>query len=561
MSTGASGPDTAPAGGGSRADRLGRRGFLARAAGAGLAGAALTGATVLRETPAAASPAPTAEAAPRTPAEVPVVLEGRDPQYDSLRVGYNRRFDVHPDEILTPRDAEEAVAAVQRALDQGRRFTAYGGGHCFEDFVLSPDVRSLINMNSLDAVAFDAGRGVYSVGAGARLLNVYDSLYRRYGVTVPGGVCYSVGVGGHVLGGGYGLLSRLHGLTVDHLHGVEVVTVDAQRRASLTYCDRNSTGDLKDLFWAHTGGGGGNFGLVTRFDFRTPGAERSLVSPPAGVQIVTCDWPWEGVGPAQLGAFFSEFADWCARHHADDPAYDAVFPWLTVRHRDFGGIGMVMQVSAPDSAPLGDALVARLAATLGRDAGPSHVTRESMPWLNSVRLIGTSSAENSNPNRRGKQGSANFRGQFTEVQKAEMYRALTEPVEGSVSAGIDVAALGGAISRPAPGDTAVHQRDATMRLLVQTFWQDAAHDTPNIAWLRRAYHGIFRETGGVPVHNAVTAGSYVNYPNSDLSDPALNTSGVGAGELYYGQNYARLRAVKRRWDPTRVFHHAQSVEG
>jgi hypothetical protein len=183
-----------------------------------------------------------------------------------------------------------------------------------------------------------------------------------------------------------------------------------------------------------------------------------------------------------------------------------------------------------------------------------------MPWLNSVRLIGTASAENSNPNRRGKQGSANFRGQFTEVQKAEMYRALNESVDGSVSAGIDVAALGGAISVPGPADTAVFQRDATMKLLVQTFWEDARYDAPNIAWLRRAYHGVFRETGGAPVYNGVTAGSYVNYPNADLSDPAYNTSGVTAGELYYGQNYERLRQVKRRWDPTGVFRHAQSVE-
>ncbi|KPI14423.1 Berberine/berberine domain protein [Actinobacteria bacterium OK074] len=498
-------------------------------------------------------------AAPVVP-DLRIVREGRDPQYDSLRVGYNRRFDIRPAEILTPRDAVEARAAVQRALDAGRRFTAYGGGHCFEDFALSPDVQCLINMNSLADVGHDAARGGYSVGAGARLLNVYDTLYREHGVAVPGGVCYSVGVGGHVLGGGYGLLSRLHGLTVDHLDGVEVVTVDRRHRASLTYCGRDSTGALGDLFWAHTGGGGGNFGLVTRFDFRTPGAERALISPPSSVRIVTCDWPWEEVGPERFGAFLTVFADWCARHHRSSPETDAVFPWLTVRHRDSGGIGMVMQVSDPASAAVGDALVADLGAALGLDGGPSYVTAEWMPWLNSVRLIGTASAENSNPNRRGKQGSANFRGRFTEVQIAEMYRALHDPAEGSVSAGIDVAALGGAISVPGPGDTAVFQRDATMKLLVQTFWEDARHDAPNLAWLRRAYHGIFRETGGVPVYDEVTAGSYVNYPNADLSDPAYNTSGVTAGELYYGANYERLREVKRQWDPTDVFRHAQSIE-
>ncbi|GCD45991.1 FAD-binding oxidoreductase [Streptomyces paromomycinus] len=527
--------------------RIGRRGFLAGTAGAGAVG--------LLSRPAAAAGAP----APGS-ASVPVVREGRDPQYDSLRTGFNRRFDVRPQEILTPRTAPEAVAAVQRALDAGRRFTVYGGGHCFEDFVLSPDVQCLISMGALDRVAHDASRGVYSVGAGARLLNVYDTLYRDHGVTIPGGVCYSVGVGGHVTGGGYGLLSRRHGLTVDHLAGVEVVTVDAHRKASLTYCHRGQTGALGDLFWAHTGGGGGNFGVVTRFDFRTPGAPRGLPSPPSSVQIVTCDWPWDGVGPEKFAAFLDVFADWCADHHTSAPVTDAVFPWLTIRHRDNGGVGMVMQVSDSASTGVADDLVERLGAALGYDAGPSYVTRAWMPWMNSVRLIGTSSDENSDPNRRGKQGSANFRGRFTKVQAAEIHRALHEPIKGSLSAGVDVAALGGAIARPGPHDTAVFQRDATMKMLVQTFWADRRHDDANIAWLRRAYHGIFRETGGVPVYNSVTAGSYVNYPDSDLSDARFNTSGLSAGELYYGENYARLREVKRRWDPTNAFHHAQSVE-
>ncbi|MGW2276413.1 FAD-binding oxidoreductase [Streptomyces sp. NPDC001770] len=550
----------------SRRPRLGRRGFLTGVAGAGAgavgAGAAAAPTAVAAPSPAAspiAAPSPAAPAAGAPAAGVPVVLPGRDPQYDSLRTGYNRRFDVRPAEILAPRTATEVVAAVQRALDGERRFTVYGGGHCFEDFVLSPDVRTLITMGSLDQVRYDTARGVYEVGAGARLLNVYDRLHRDHGVTVPGGVCYSVGVGGHVTGGGHGLLSRKHGLTVDHLAGVEVVTVDARGRAALTYARRGDTGALGDLFWAHTGGGGGNFGVVTRFDFHNPDEPRGLPSPPAEVQLVFCDWPWDGVGPERFGAFLDVFADWCARHHASSAPADAVFPWLTVRHRDNGGVGMVMQVADPAGEPVGDDLVKRLAAALGYSDDERYVTRSRMPWMNSIRLIGTSSDENSDPNRRGKQGSANFRGRLTRTQVAEIHRALHEPIEGSLSAGVDIAALGGAISRVRPTDTAVFQRDATMKFLVQTFWADERHDTANIDWLRRAYQGIFQETGGAPGYDEVTAGSYVNYPNSDLSDPAWNTSGLSSGDLYYGGNHARLRAVKRRWDPTNVFRHAQSV--
>ena len=420
------------------------------------------------------------------------------------------------------------------------------------------DLRTLIHVGGLNNVSRRPHDGTFEVGSGARLLSVYERLFRQYGVTIPGGVCYSVGAGGHVTGGGYGLLSRQHGLTVDHLRGVEVVTVRDGRRAELVYCSREDRGDLGDLFWAHTGGGGGNFGLVTRFDFATPGAERGLISPPATVQLVTCSWPWDGVTLEQFNAFLLVFTSWCQTHREPGSAADHVFPWLVVRHASFGGLGMVMQVNDPAGRDVADELVRDLGRALDRNDGPSYVLRQTIPWLNAVREIGTGSAENHDPNRRGKQGSANLRSGLTPAQSRHLYEAMHMNIPGSVSAGFDIAALGGAISQVAPDRTAVYQRDAIMKLLVQTFWTSAAQDEPNVRWLRHAYHGLFER--GAPEYDARTAGSYINYPNSDLSDPALNRTGLSAGELYYGGNYERLRQVKRTWDPANHFRHAQSVE-
>ena len=113
------------------------------------------------------------------------------------------------------------------------------------------------------------------IEGGATLWNVYVQLYKEYGVTIPGGSCASVGAGGHVCGGGYGLLSRLHGLTVDHLYGVEIVCVDPGRRARDHGDARlRRTTPSAMLLWANLGGGGGNFGIVTRYLLSRP-ARRS----------------------------------------------------------------------------------------------------------------------------------------------------------------------------------------------------------------------------------------------------------------------------------------------
>ncbi|MFI1461478.1 FAD-binding protein [Nocardia carnea] len=103
---------------------------------------------------------------------------------------------------------------------------------------------------------------------------------------MPGGICRGVGVGGHISGGGYGPLSRRYGLISDHLYGVEVVTVGRDGSTNLTVATRD--GPHRDLWWAHTGGGGGNFGIVTRFLLRSPGSDGSdpataLPAPPRAV--------------------------------------------------------------------------------------------------------------------------------------------------------------------------------------------------------------------------------------------------------------------------------------
>lgn len=135
-----------------------------------------------------------------------------------------------------------------------------------------PQPEVILDMAPMSAVGFDEEVQAFYVEPGGLLIDVYERLYKGYGVTLPAGICYSVGVGGHIVGGGYGLLSRKYGLTVDHLHMVEVVVVDENRQARLVRASSDPADPNHDLWWAHTGGGGGNFGVITRYWFRTPGA-------------------------------------------------------------------------------------------------------------------------------------------------------------------------------------------------------------------------------------------------------------------------------------------------
>jgi FAD/FMN-containing dehydrogenase len=189
-----------------------------------------------------------------------------DPRYEALGIGFNQRWVGKPAYIQVVGSTGDVIAAVREAQRRGLRITVRGGGHCYEDFVSGNPGGVIIDMSQMDGVSRSAD-GTFWLEGGCTLWNVYEDLYRRYGVTLPGGSCYSVGVGGHVAGGGYGLLSRQFGLTVDYLSAVEVVGVNKAGGVSAVMAKRGDrlTGDL---LWGHTGAGGGNFGVITRYGFK-----------------------------------------------------------------------------------------------------------------------------------------------------------------------------------------------------------------------------------------------------------------------------------------------------
>ncbi|WP_316763806.1 FAD-dependent oxidoreductase [Streptomyces herbicida] len=534
--------------------------------------AAAIAATTLEAGPVAAA----ATAAPD--ADAVTVLPG-DPRYADLVVGNNTRWVARPDSVRLVRTTKQVVRAVQEAVDGNKRISVRSGGHCYTDFVFNSEVRVVIDTSLLDTVAYDEKLKAFEVGAGSTLLHVYDSLFKGWGVTVPGGMCYSVGAGGHFSGGGYGMLSRRHGLTVDHLYAVEVVVVDAKGKARSVVATREADDPNRDLWWAHTGGGGGNFGVITRYWFRSPGATGTdpsslLPKPPKEVLVSAIALPWSELDKDSFTSLVQKFGAWHEKNRSAESAAASLCSFLMMNHRANGSIGLLTQIDAtvPNAqkvlddfltevtSSLSDAAVRPMSESVGElGALPDLFTPQRLPWLHSVKLLGASNPTLTNPTLRGHHKSAYLRRNVTAAQATAMYRHLTRTDHQNPQSMVVLLSYGGKINTVGSGDTASAQRDSLFKGLFQSFWSSSTDDDANIGWVRDVYGEVFSTTGGYPVPGAATDGCYVNYPDADITDTKVNTTGVPWHTLYYKDNYPRLQRVKAAYDPRNTFRHSQSI--
>src|SRR6266516_1440176 len=202
-----------------------------------------------------------------------VVLPGAS-GYEQARLLFNTRFDVvKPRAVVFCESTADVERTVRWARRHAVRIVPRSGGHSYGGYSTTSGV--IVDVSRLKGVALDR-HGHAVIGAGARLIDVYDHL-AQHGRTVPAGSCPTVGIAGLALGGGVGFASRKYGLTCDNLVEATVVLADgtavvANKRVH------------PDLYWALRGGGGGNFGIVTRLVFRT--------HPVSQVATYAIEWPW-----------------------------------------------------------------------------------------------------------------------------------------------------------------------------------------------------------------------------------------------------------------------------
>src|SRR5712691_4238060 len=250
-----------------------------------------------------------------------------DPRYRAVvDKRFNKRFRASPDYVRLVSSTDQLVSAVEEAVREGRRLAVTSGGHCLEGFVSNPEVRVIIDMSPMKRVYYDAERGAVAVEAGATVGETFRALYENWGVVIPLGEYPEIGMGGHVVGGAFGFLCRQLGLAADYLHAVEVVTVDEGGRPSSVVATRETSDPNRDLWWAHTGGGGGNFGVVTRYWFRSPGASgedpaRLLPRAPESITTFKAEWPWSDIDRQSFLRLLGNHGMWGEQNSDADSPY------------------------------------------------------------------------------------------------------------------------------------------------------------------------------------------------------------------------------------------------
>ncbi len=428
------------------------------------------------------------------------------PIYDEARRIWNGLIDRRPAAIARCLGVSDVRAALAFAREQSLSVSVRGGGHNIAGLAVN-DGSLVIDLSRMRGVRVDPSTRTAHVQAGCLLSDV-DRETQVHGLAAVLGFVSPTGVAGLTLGGGFGYLTRQHGWTCDTVRSMELVTADGDVvRASET--------ENPDLFWGLRGGGG-NFGVVTDFDYELY---------PVGPQILGGALAWRGEdAPAVLERYRLLMEDappemTCVAVLRKAPPA----PWISPAAH--GQSIVAVFVCHTGAMEEGEALVDAL-RSVGTPVG-DIVQRRS--YLSQQTMLDATQP----------QGRRYYwKSEYLPALDPAMIDPLIDHAEKVVSphAAILLFPLGGAIGR-LPGDhSAVGNRDAGLVLNIAAGWDDAADDEANVAWARAAWQDLRRFS---------TGGTYINFQTADEGDARIRAA--------YGQNYDRLVDVKTRWDPENVF--------
>lgn len=445
--------------------------------------------------------------AARKPVEpgVHVVRSGADDYATSCAL-FNRALNFSPAWIAYPYNEAEIVQAVNQAVAEGLPIAVRSGRHDYEGFSMN-NGGAVIDTSRCNFLRME-GNNRCVIGAGALLRQIYHELMGLGGRILPGGTCGSVGVAGLTLGGGFGNLGRSHGLTCDWLRRVRMV--DAGGRA----LDSRDDPIGADLLWACRGGGGGNFGVITEFEFE-------VVTVPNEVTSFSYKWEWS---PDAIRSLFE--------------AYEA---WVVSAPRAIGATLVITGKASNTLHFFGQSLLsANETSSLISDVVQStpdsiEAVVEMVPFLGQIERY----AGNDYAGTAWKMASTFSKEPVPPEGVEAVINALSEAPEAAL---IEFDALGGAVGDLAPDATAFAHRDQRLMWQYQTYWSNPTDASACREWVSRAFTAIDPFTSAV---------SYRNYCDLNLADWA---------QRYYGANYSRLQDIKRRLDSENVFRFQQSIQ-
>jgi FAD/FMN-containing dehydrogenase len=445
------------------------------------------------------------------PAIADVVTPG-DPDYEQARRLWNGLIDRRPALIVRPADADEVARAVLHGRAEGLQIAVRCGGHSIPGHS-SVDGGLVIDLSAhLGGVAVDAATGRVRVGGGA-LLGALDRATQQYGLVVPSGHVSHTGVGGLTLGGGTGWLMRRHGLTIDSLRSAEVVTADGEIL-------RASAEERPDLFWALRGGGG-NFGVVTEFEFEARRLGTILL---AGMLVYPLTLAAEVLG------FVRDWMETAPDGLTSFPAFITApgqppFP-PALQGTPVLAIGVAYAGAVDEGA--------HVLEPLRRFAAPALDLVGPMPYVSLQTMLDASVPH----------GLHNYnRAEWLDDIGDEAIAILVEHVQriSSPLSQVILARMGGAVARVPADATAFSHRQARNLLWIISAWRPGEDADAHLQWTREI---------GRAMTPYATGGVYVNALGDEAADRVRSA---------YGSNWERLTEVKRRYDPENVFRHNANI--
>ena len=429
---------------------------------------------------------------------------------------------------ISPTDVQACLAFAQRFHIP---LVPRCGGHSYAGYSTTTGI--VVDVTRMSEVSVNANARTATVGAGARLIDVYSALAQR-GMTLPAGSCPTVGISGLTLGGGIGVLGRKFGLTCDNLLSAQVVVANGR----VLTCNANSNADL---FWALRGGGGGNFGVVTSFTFR--------VYSVGALSLFTLRWPW-----SSAATVVDAWQHWAPQ--APDEIWSSCLLQAT-NDKNSEPLIQINGVYVGDVAPL-NTLLAKLTNQIGVAPISRYVWSDNL--LNTMlyeagcyqETVGECHLPTQNPNGRVQRITSGAKSDyFARILSRQGINNLVNAVArrhaSSILAagGIGLDASGGAINRVPANATAFAHRNDLFSAQYSASW--TASDASSIVaanhtWLTDTWQAMRPYASGA---------AYQNYIDPYLTDWQ---------HAYYGANLARLQHVKATYDSANFFHFGQSIQ-
>jgi len=440
------------------------------------------------------------------------LIQPGDGNYDESRKIWNAMIDKKPALIVQVANADDVSSAINFAVANKLEITIRGAGHNIAGNCIC-DGGLMIDFSAMKKVRVDTDKKIAFVQPGATLKD-FDAETQKYGLATPVGINSTTGIAGLTLGGGFGWLTRKYGFTIDNLLSAEIVTVDGKKL-------RASEKENADLFWAIRGGGG-NFGVVTEFEFKLHPVGPEIL---AGLLV----FPFN-----QAKSILKQYKNFIT---TTPPEFNV---WVVLRKAPplpflpedvHGKEVVVLAISAVGDFDNGEKLVNSL-RTFGQPVGEQIGRMPYVSWQQAFDPLLT-------PGARNYWKSHNF----IELK----YYALDVMVEyagklPTPHCEIFIGYLEGKFSTVPANAMAYPNRDLKYILNVHGRWEDAKQDKMGIGWAREFFTATSKYA---------SAGAYVNFMTEDEQDRVTKA---------YGPNYNKLVSIKMKYDPNNLLKHNQNIK-